>query len=85
MNEKDKPEMKKSFPNDDLLKEQREMEGKLLAEDREAGIVIWPEETNEGNLVFISIENVTINLEEANFYALTKQVQIAAKKLLNLD
>jgi len=85
MNEKDKPEMKRSYPNDNLIDEQREMEEKVLTEDRDANIVIWPEDTDEGKLIFISLGNVTVSLEEANFYALTKQTQIAAKKLLNLD
>lgn len=85
MNETDRPEMKKSFPNDNLINEQKEMEGKVLTEDKEAGIVIWPEMTDEGVLVFISLGNVTVSLDEANFYALTKQTQIAAKKLLNVE
>lgn len=85
MNEKDRPEMKKSFPNDNLINEQREMEEKVLTEDREANIVIWPEDTDDGKLIFISLGNVTVSLDEAIFYALTKQTQIAAKKLLNLE
>ena len=82
---KDNIEMKPSFPNDDLLREQREMANKILTEDKEAQIVIWPESGTEGLLIFLSIGSVTLSLPEFQFYALTKHLQIAAKKLLRID
>jgi hypothetical protein len=82
---KDNIEMKQSFPNDDLLKEQREMANKILTEDKEAQIVIWPESGPDGLLIFLSISNVTLSLPEFQFYALTKHLQIASKKLLRID
>jgi len=78
-------EMKKEFPNDDLIKSEKEMSDKILSEDREAQIIIWPEQDGDSKLIFMSIGNVTINVSEYQFYALTKQVQIAAKKLLGVD
>ena len=78
-------ELKEKFPNDELINKDDEMSEKILAEDREAQIIIWPEQDGSSKLIFISIGNVTINVSEYQFYALTKQVQIAAKKLLGLE
>jgi hypothetical protein len=78
--------LKKNFPNDDLIKERQEMRDSILAEDEAAEIVIWPDDDgDEGIIVFLSIGNVTISMAEAQFYALTKQTQVAAKKLLKID
>jgi hypothetical protein len=85
--ENENVELKGNYPNDDLLVEQndKEMDQKILASDKETGIMIWEDEGPDGNIIFTSIGNVTVSLPEGAFYSLTKTTQAAAKKLLSIE
>lgn len=76
--------MKSRYPNDELL-EDKEMADKILANDKETGIMIWGDDGPDGKTIFTNIGNVTISLPETVFYSLTKTTQLAAKKLLNIE
>ena len=80
-------EMKGNYPNDELMEERKnkEMDDKVLASDKDTGIMIWEDEGPEGNIIFTSVGNVTISLPEGIFYSLTKTTQLAAKKLLSIE
>lgn len=79
-------ELRGNYPNDDLIeKNDKEMDQKILASDKETGIMIWEDEGPDGNTIFTSIGNVTVSLPEGIFYSLTKTTQLAAKKLLSIE
>jgi hypothetical protein len=82
--ENENVEMKSRYPNDELL-EDKEMADKILANDKETGIMIWGDDGPDGKTIFTNIGNVTISLPETVFYSLTKTTQLAAKKLLNIE
>ena len=84
--ENENVEMKGKYPNDELLaNEDKEMADRILANDKETGIMIWGDDGPEGKTIFTNIGNVTISLPETVFYSLTKTTQLAAKKLLNIE
>ena len=69
--------------------EDRFEERKILAHERvENGeIMIWYiGGIDEGmKTIFVTFNNVTINIPETEFYTFTKLTQAATKKLLNID
>lgn len=81
-NKKDNIEMKTDFPNDELLEDSDE--GNILAKDEDFGLLIWTQNDNQGKIIIIMIDNVTVKVSEPQFYSLTKLTQIATKKLLNI-
>ncbi len=87
--ENENVEMKgKNYPNDDLLEKAdavEEMAEKVLANDKDTGIMAWEDEGPDGKIIFTSIGNVTISLPEPIFYSLTKITQQAAKRLLSIE
>ena len=89
MSENKNVEMKgNNYPNDDLLEKSKaidEMAEKVLANDKDSGIMIWEDEGPDGKIIFTSIGNVTVSLPEPVFYSLTKTTQLAAKKLLSIE
>lgn len=75
-----------NYPNDELMeRSDKEVEDKVLANDKDTGIMIWEDEGPDGNIIFTSIGNVTVSLPEGVFYSLTKTTQAAAKKLLSIE
>jgi len=78
----DNIEMKKEFPNDDLI---REESNNVLADEND--VVIWYDENKGGDfkVLFVNVGNATMSMPEPVFYTLTKLCQVSAKKLLNIE
>jgi hypothetical protein len=82
MSKNDEPEMRKDFPNDDLLAKTGMTN--VLADEND--VVIWYDDsTNQDfKVVFVNVGNATMSMPEPVFYTLTKLCQTSAKKLLNI-
>lgn len=72
-------------PESELEQMQNNPENNILAniENDETSIMVFKEP--DSNLLFLSMDNVTIHMTESAFYTLVKATQESAKKLLNLE
>jgi hypothetical protein len=77
---------KDNYPDIESSLDEPKSSGKILADfgDEEGRIVIYSDNIDGVDAIFLSINNVTIHLEEKDFLTVVKAVQKAAKEILDL-
>jgi hypothetical protein len=72
-------------PESELEQMQSSPEDNILAniENDETSVMVFKEP--DSDLLFLSMDNVTIHMTENAFYTLVKATQESAKRLLNLE